>query len=123
MFEWDEMLSVGDATLDGTHKVFLNLLNKTLMAGDEAFEKAFKMLIDQTREHFAYEEQQILLLQMPTADAHLEAHRQILDEMDLYRMKALGGREEMVLHYLRDVLPGHFRRHTMTMDTELARHI
>lgn len=122
-FQWQEAWGVGDATLDGTHKVFITLLNHTIAANEETFETAFWSLIEQTREHFSYEEQQLSLLGVASAKAHRIEHRVILAEMDGYRMKALNGQTDLVHHYLTQLLPTRFRKHTKTMDLELARHI
>ncbi len=123
LLEWQEEWGVGDATLDGTHKVFITLLNKTIMAQEDTFEMAFRTLVEQTREHFAYEEQQLLSLGVVSAKRHRAEHRVILTEMDGYRIKALGGDVGLVHHYLTQLLPERFRKHTKTMDMDLALHI
>ena len=118
---WLEEYSVGHEEMDAVHQAFLELLSSTLELNGEDFDKAFFLLIEHTKEHFAFEERQMENVKLSSRREHMDEHQRICSEMDYFYEKALRGRRSYARAYLCDQLPRWLRNHTATMDVDLAR--
>jgi hemerythrin-like metal-binding protein len=120
MVIWQEEYRLGNEVMDNIHEEFIALLNDALEAKGEAFEEAFKSLIEHTLDHFNYEEQQMEAVELGSRREHCDEHKRILSEMDFFYAKALNGRRSFARAYLKEQLPHWLRQHTATMDADLA---
>ena len=120
---WLEEYSVGHEEMDAVHQAFLELLNSTLALNGEEFDEAYCLLIEHTKEHFAFEEHQMEKVKLSSRREHMDEHRRICSEMDYFYEKALRGRRSYARAFLCEQLPRWLHRHTATMDADLARYL
>jgi hemerythrin len=88
---WDKSMSVGVETLDHDHKRLLELFNELLSSGianrsKEDLSRLLQELADYTETHFSREELCMEKGGYPDIEAHKQAHRYFVDEVE--RQKA-----------------------------------
>jgi hemerythrin len=88
---WDKSMSVGVETLDHDHKRLLELFNELLSSGianrsKEDLSSLLQELADYTETHFSREELCMEKGGYPDIEAHKQAHRYFVDEVE--RQKA-----------------------------------
>ena len=81
IIQWDESLTVNNATLDNQHKQFIKLINNldeaTAGRGNitEEVTAAVDFLEEYAKKHFAYEESYFISHDFPEAQEHMEFHK------------------------------------------------
>jgi hemerythrin len=121
---WSERMSVGLASMDATHREFLELLAALAAAEAEAgqFMERLDALLEHTRAHFAAEEVLMAETRFPAIGEHQAEHARVLNELGRLRAGADAGRLPLLRAYLQQ-LPDWFMLHLLTMDSATAAHI
>lgn len=115
--------TLGEDSMDHTHREFLELCLATSQARGEAFGHTFQRLFQHTQAHFADEEARMQASRFPAYQEHRADHQRILGDMDRFCQRALAGRATMARAWLDDSLPTWFDNHARTMDSALAAHL
>lgn len=119
---WDhELLSLGDAELDGQHKHFIRLLNdlhEGVHGGRGDIANIIQRLVDYAEEHFALEEQRMREVGFPGYRSHKAMHDSCLSELRRYQVRV--EREERVASELFFFLRTWLLNHLMRVDQQLA---
>lgn len=121
---FDEAHLLGVSEIDLEHQELANMINKinevvkhNLPA--EAALKLFDEMISIARRHFETEDLMMDKCRYPEAEAHKQAHRQLVGEANYLRRQFIQGGELLVLQYLKDwLLP-----HILGMDKPLANYL
>lgn len=121
--EWHEdrhALSAG--TMDRAHKEFVALSNLLAEAGDAEELSRLDLVLAHCENHFAQEQEWMLLSQLPTAEAHQRDHDEVLALLqsahaDLQAGKHGRGRQ------VAELLAVWFEHHAATKDAALALHL
>ncbi|MCC6076334.1 bacteriohemerythrin [Pseudomonas sp. GCM10022188] len=120
---FDTLYAVGDATIDHTHREFLELCVAAGEAEGAAFAAQFHALFAHTQAHFADEEARMQASAYPALGEHRAHHRNLLGDMDRLGQRVAAGRSAMARAWLNDNLPQWFDLHARTMDSALAVHL
>ena len=115
LISWEDEFSVGVKAIDHQHTRMVNLINEideVVQEGGayELFSPILNDLFNNTKHHFAYEEELLLRSHCPNLERHKRAHVQLLQELQGWRKKvAKAKQEDMPEHmvFLRIWLPGH----------------
>ena len=88
-FPWKTEYSVQHTGIDGQHQRLVAILNDLYDAmtdgqGRTAIGRVLKGLLDYTKSHFSYEEQQMQRCSYPALLHHKEEHRKLLQQVDQY---------------------------------------
>lgn len=76
---WRDAMSIGQQTIDDDHKILFAIINEFEASPDFAHaELAAKKLYKYTQEHFRREESMQQMMRYPDAEAHRQAHADIL---------------------------------------------
>ena len=111
--QFEATYAMGDASIDHTHREFLELCVAAAQAQGAAFAERFAALFAHTQAHFADEE----------ARMQASAYQSLLGDMERFCQRAGAGRSAMARAWLNDSLPQWFDLHARTMDSALAVHL
>lgn len=119
---WSETLVLNHATLDDTHREFVELLNAysaVLDANEDAL-PAFRALLAHTEAHFAMEEDWMARCGFEAQNCHASQHAMVLNVMrEVVRYATeLNDREPLAI--VRQELSQWFPAHAETMDAALV---
>lgn len=115
--EWSEEFSVGVEQMDEEHIALFAIFNDICAAVEEGrpskeTEALLRILLNQTREHFASEERLLASSGFPGFTEHADHHRQLNTLLNKYIQhfdrRDAGGAENL-LSFLRQWLTGHIR--------------
>ena len=85
-------LDIGIAEIDSQHRQLQALLDRLKQSTDKCYgfaaDAILAELVVQTRIHFAVEESLMRLLSFPDAEAHVEEHRKLTDQLEKLRKRA-----------------------------------
>jgi hemerythrin-like metal-binding protein len=115
MMEWKSAYELGVGFMDTTHKEFVALLDRTIVAEGETFFNGFWELIDHTRAHFDAENRAMTEINHVSRREHIDEHEKLLSEMNFFVGKPL-----MAKNYVASRLPEWFELHAASMDAALA---
>ncbi len=117
-FEWDDKMSINVPDIDTQHKkliAIINLLYQKTMdnAQDDAICKIINDLVDYTKYHFSYEEEQFDRIGYPETISHKREHNIFIKKINKYKKKSDSG--ELILsvslsEFLKDWLFNHIMR-------------
>ena len=117
-FEWDDKLSVDIPEIDNQHKKLIAIINlmyqKTMEnAQNEAINKIINDLVDYTKYHFSFEEEQFDRIGYPETISHKREHGIFIKKINKYKKKSDAG--ELILsvslsEFLKDWLFNHIMR-------------
>ncbi len=117
-FEWDDKLSINVPDIDNQHKkliAIINLLHQKTMdnAQNDAINKIINELVDYTKYHFSYEEEQFDRIGYPETISHKREHNIFVKKINKYKKKSDSG--ELILsvslsEFLKDWLFNHIMR-------------
>jgi hemerythrin len=115
---WSEALSVGDALIDGEHRVFLDLVNAITQAVEnksprDEILRLLDRFLKEAAAHFQHEEELLEGRGWPGLAQHRKAHQGALTAF---------GREALALSALADGSPEWFER-VLTIKTILVDHL
>jgi hemerythrin len=118
LLTWNEMMSVGVASLDNDHKQLVGIVNQLFDAinggrGKEALGKILDELIAYTKMHFANEEKFFAQTNYPDAASHRKEHdeltAQILEVQKKYKSGASGTLSLELMNFLKNWLVTHIQ--------------
>jgi hemerythrin-like metal-binding protein len=97
--EWNESFSVGNALLDGDHRILITLINQLLDATDtgqsrEVVGSIVNVLAEYVEQHFRREESMFLRGGFPDAKAHIGLHHELEARVGDARDRWLAGERE-----------------------------
>lgn len=121
--QFESSYAVGDATMDHTHREFLELCVAASQAQGVAFVEQLQALFAHTHAHFADEEQRMQASAYPALGEHRAHHQHLLGDLERFCQRAAAGRSAMARAWLSDSLPNWFDLHARTMDSALAVHL
>jgi hemerythrin-like metal-binding protein len=115
LFEWNEALSVGHATIDGQHKRLFQLAGELHAAveagkGKQCLCKVLDNLVAYTRRHFADEEMLMQTHHYPEYPQHKAEHDALAHKVINFQKAFLADRATVspeLLQFLRDWLTHH----------------
>ena len=115
LISWTDDLSVGIASIDGQHKVLVNLINELNSAmrqrkSGEVLVGVLGKLKQYTVKHFAAEEEFFERFGYPDAPAHKKAHNELVEQVLAFEQELKSGRAKVtmeIMRFLKDWLVGH----------------
>ena len=125
---WSAALETGHSAIDDQHRELVRLHAEVLdsmRAGDaDAARTALAVLLDRTREHFAFEENLMAEARYPQREHHGTAHSQFID--DLVALVSEGTRNPFstaLRLWLESRYASWWKWHLRSNDFALARHL
>ena len=115
LISWTDDLSVGIASIDGQHKVLVNLINELNSAmrqrkSDDVLVGVLGKLKQYTVKHFAAEEEFFDRFGYPDAPSHKKAHHELVEQVLAFEQELKSGRAKVtmeIMRFLKDWLVGH----------------
>ncbi len=124
LIEWQEdSLSVGIASMDDTHREFIDIINRLGQATDDQFPALFRTLLEHTQQHFQNEDIAMEKSGFPPKFIHRNEHFRILDELKQLASTIENGDISAARSFVCRYLPEWFPIHAATMDRALACHL
>ena len=121
--QFEATYAVGDASIDHTHREFLELCVAASQAQGPTFVERLNALFAHTRAHFADEEARMQATAYPAFGEHRAHHQHLLGDLERFCQRTAAGRSAMARAWLNDSLPQWFDLHARTMDSALAVHL
>lgn len=107
--------------MDNIHREFVEIYNSVDKSSTISFINKLKELLEHSKRHFAYEEEQMDKFNYPTSREHKDEHQKVLHEMQFFIDKSntmIG--KQMLKAYYKEKLPDWFDLHLISMDSDLA---
>ena len=128
--EWRDEFTVNNDEIDQQHRELVDLLNSLheQMKGKRLNEVMGPMLdrvIDHTRRHFATEEDAMLDDAYPAYEAHRNAHRALIQQVEKLKARYTAGNmilSNEILDFLKEWLVGHMKDADTDYGRFVARH-
>jgi len=118
--EWKDSYKLGDAAIDAQHEQLFILANAFLDAqGQAALTLCAMQLYKHTREHFELEESTMRRLHVPSLNAHVEWHNNMITRLNAISLSIQSNtlREQDLI----DVMTDWAQTHILVQDAELAK--
>ncbi len=122
LIEWSEELVLGQSEMDGTHREFVELLNRLGEAAEGDLLTRLNEFIAHTEAHFGQEETWMEAMQFPPLACHRTEHEGVLEIMREVRKRIAAG-EPRYGQVLATAIAEWFPRHAQSMDAVLALYI
>jgi hemerythrin len=120
---WGKQYELGIAPMDGTHREFVERVNRLAAAsGGAAYLDGLDELIAHTRAHFEQENDWMRRCGFPPIEVHMGEHARVLALFAEVRGRVAEGDEEAGRRLV-DELTAWFSDHAATMDAALAWHM
>ncbi len=119
----DSRYQLGVSQMDATHLEFIDLVNQLDIIDKSGFKPLFAQLLEHTEQHFESEKQLMQQTHFPASQEHQGEHLRILGDLQRMTRTLQNGSLLMARAYVREMLPGWFNLHAITMDSALAAHI
>lgn len=125
--KWSEDLSVGVELIDEQHKEMFNRINRLLramgeIAGTEQVVATADFLQEYVVQHFAAEEEQMVLREYPGLAKHKEHHEYFRERVeDLRQRLSEHGPDEKLLVEAQELLVNYLRDHILQVDMLMGR--
>lgn len=119
LIAWSDKLALGVATMDDTHRGFVELLNALHAAPDERLAERLDAFIAHTITHFEQERVWMQELDFPPMHCHVNEHEGVLNIMREVRGLLDEGKFEVGRVLARELAPW-FENHARGMDAMLA---
>ena len=116
---WSEQLAIGHATMDDTHREFVEQLNRVGDAPDEGVLAALDDFIAHTEAHFGQEEQWMDAIEFPPRGCHRGEHEKVLETVREVRKRVAEGNVQLA-RTLAEALAEWFPQHATSMDAILG---
>ena len=119
LLAWSDELALGQAAMDGTHREFVELLNRLGEAREDELLARLDEFIAHSEAHFGQEEAWMEAMQFPPLACHRTEHAGVLEIMREVRKRIAGGEP----HYgpvLAKAIAEWFPLHAQSMDAVLA---
>jgi hemerythrin-like metal-binding protein len=120
---FEERYLLGIASMDDTHREFVDLVNRLGVVPKAEFIQLFAELFAHTQEHFEQEKHLMETSGFPALREHTDEHQRILGELNRFSQKVASGSIMMGKAYVTQQLPQWFDLHAKTMDSALAAHL
>ncbi len=117
IMRWSDSLSVGIDSIDGQHKVLIDLINTLFREmnsgnGKQAISSALSKLIEYTGSHFAFEEDLFEKHNYEGNDAHKEIHKKLVAQVVDFQTQFESGKKDIsleLMEFLKDWLIEHIK--------------
>jgi len=119
LLTWSDSLHLGQSEMDGTHREFVELLNRFGAAGEAEMLARLDEFIAHTEAHFGQEEAWMEAMQFPPLGCHRTEHEGVLEIMREVRKRIAGG-ETHFGEVLARAVAEWFPLHAGSMDVVLA---
>ena len=124
IFDWSNSdFSLNLSVMDDTHKEFVELYNKIIIADDHRFPELFETFISHTTNHFNTENTLMEQSNFPAINEHKDEHRRVINELKYFQTKVNELKFSFARFYIKDRIPLWFKLHLATMDSALAAHL
>ncbi|MEJ2453273.1 MAG: hemerythrin domain-containing protein [Candidatus Thiodiazotropha sp.] len=120
---FEQRYQLGLMAMDGTHREFVDLVNRLGEADKAGFITLFAELHQHTKRHFEQEMRWMEDSAFPAIREHADEHRRVLGELDRFAQRVASGSIMMGKAYVTQQLPHWFDLHAKTMDSALANHL
>lgn len=118
LIKWDDSIQIGISTIDGQHKILVDLINTLFDAmkeqkGNEIIRDILKKLVAYTQTHFANEEKYFEEFSYPDAAAHIEEHKKFISEIKQFITDFKSGKISLstdVMQFLSKWLQDHIKK-------------
>lgn len=119
LLEWDDKLKTGNATIDGEHQEFINMLNNAyslMMSGKgaEMVEGMLDKFISHMTSHLAHEEEEMQKAAYPEFAAHKKSHEDFMAKLTAIKSQHEAGSD--VSSDLLNYMASWLKEHTMKYD-------
>lgn len=119
LLEWSADLVLGEATMDDTHREFVELLNRVGDASDEDLPGALDDFIVHTEAHFGQEDRWMQATAFPPLHCHQNEHANVLEIVREVHKRVANGQFHLGAA-LAKAIAEWFPQHAATMDAMLA---
>ena len=116
---WSEQLTIGQTTMDDTHREFVDQLNRVGTAADDTALAALDDFIEHTEAHFGQEERWMDAIEFPPRGCHRGEHEKVLETVREVRKRVEAG-DVQLARTLAEALAEWFPQHATSMDAILA---
>lgn len=115
---------LNNSNIDTLHKEFLDIFNSVDTSSYQSFRQKLTELLEHSKKHFAYEEEQMEDYAYPTSREHKDEHAKVLAEMQYFinNSHSMIGKKMLKAYYI-EKLPDWFDLHLLTMDSDLVSYI
>ena len=119
LLEWSDGLVLGEATMDETHREFVDLLNRVVAAPESELLAGLDEFITHTEAHFGQEERWMQEFAFPPLHCHQGEHSNVLEIMREVRKRVAAG-ETHLGRTLAEAIAEWFPQHAGSMDAVLS---
>ncbi len=119
LLEWSGAFVLEEATMDDTHREFVELLNRVAAAAEGALLASLDVFIRHTEEHFGQEERWMREVAFPPLHCHQGEHANVLEVIREVRKRVADGQVQLG-KTLTEALAEWFPQHARSMDAVLA---
>ena len=119
LLEWTSAFVLEEATMDETHREFVDLLNRVAAASEDDLPASLDEFVKHTEEHFGQEERWMQEIAFPPLHCHQGEHDNVLEVIREVRRRVADGQVQ-IGRTLADALAEWFPQHAGSMDTVLA---
>jgi hemerythrin-like metal-binding protein len=120
--QWNEALALDMPFMDDTHREFVDLLSKVVLAPADDVLRAWTALILHTEDHFSQEDRWMLATGFAPGNCHSTQHKVILQVMHEGEQHGQQG-DLTVVRQMAHELGLWFPQHAHSMDASLALHL
>lgn len=117
------LLLLGEATIDGDHRGFLDQVQVILDSDNVAFPTLFRTLLGHTAEHFERENALMTQSEYPGLREHKGEHTRVLGEFHQFSARVDRGFLQFGRMFVAERLVPWFELHVPSMDCALVLHI
>jgi hemerythrin-like metal-binding protein len=119
---WKDQYVVGHPDIDSQHKALFDSVDLLISTSSRSGQLlCAKALYDETRDHFAFEEQLMAGVDYPEVDKHKDHHRHLLSKIDTLAHQ-IADRSFNTMNLQRFVTEW-LVNHIVTSDADLAKHL
>lgn len=121
LINWsDAQFSSNIPEIDQQRRRFVDLINHMEQADDEQLPGFFQRLEQLVERIFETEDQLMQQVAYPEREAHVSEHQALMSEVRYLKERVENGLITLGRTYIKARLPGWFRDHSQSMDSELA---
>jgi hemerythrin len=119
VLDWNESLSVGQPTMDDTHREFVDLLNRLAAAPDDQVLACVDAFITHSETHFGQEQAWMGAMKFAATECHVREHDGVMEVVREVRNRVAAG-ETALGKVLAAAVAEWFENHARSMDAVLA---
>ena len=122
LMEWNDALVLDEGVIDGTHREFVDLLNRLYDAPDSELLRVLDEFIAHSEAHFGQEQRWMEDLEFPPLSCHVGEHEGVMEIAREVRRRAAAG-DTGYGKILAQSVAEWFTNHATSMDLVLAQYI